>query len=434
MKEIRYRVWWALCTLEHKLAVMTGRPTYFPEANCSVPLPLPVEEDDIESRASSRPESAQNASGRSTPSSAQSSRISQSPAHTQSSASQQQRTASHSSSSKPNTGLYFHHLVKLSILTNEILRRLYSAEGISRPWAQMQSIIADLNGRLTHWQEDLPEGLDFTRAVDDVRWIHFRRLLAFFFYSTRIIVNRPCLCRIDQKIQKQSSFSREFDQSTAAECVRAACHMLDLLAEQINPTSLYAHSPWWCLVHYLVEAAVVCMLELSFRSNHMPNEIEDVFRRSNKAVQWLQSMADNDTAADRAARMCSDLLRRTAPKAGKSTAASFPSREQSGSGSSLQSPLRRSSPGQSAYEQKVSTPFEPHIFATYDQWPQGQFRPPDDRALSVNPDTDSLRVYMPPTAEMDQMEFETMVNDQGYFPTPQNPQNPHWYGDDEGQL
>ena len=46
-KEIRYRVWWALYTLEHILSTMTGRPTSVFDHACTTPLPAPVEDDTL---------------------------------------------------------------------------------------------------------------------------------------------------------------------------------------------------------------------------------------------------------------------------------------------------------------------------------------------------------------------------------------------------
>ncbi|RDH26850.1 fungal-specific transcription factor domain-domain-containing protein [Aspergillus welwitschiae] len=44
-REIRYRVWWSLYTLENTLSVMTGRPTGTSDRFCTTPLPIPFEEE-----------------------------------------------------------------------------------------------------------------------------------------------------------------------------------------------------------------------------------------------------------------------------------------------------------------------------------------------------------------------------------------------------
>src|ERR1700677_2298875 len=52
-KEIRYRVWWSLYTLEHRLCNMTGRINSIVEDHITTPLPLPYDEDDFGSTEAS---------------------------------------------------------------------------------------------------------------------------------------------------------------------------------------------------------------------------------------------------------------------------------------------------------------------------------------------------------------------------------------------
>lgn len=44
-KEIRYRVWWSIYTLENTLSIMTGRPTCVPDKFSTTPLPIPFDEE-----------------------------------------------------------------------------------------------------------------------------------------------------------------------------------------------------------------------------------------------------------------------------------------------------------------------------------------------------------------------------------------------------
>jgi len=43
LKEIRYRVWWALYTLEYRLCTLTGRANFIVDDYCTTPLPIPFE-------------------------------------------------------------------------------------------------------------------------------------------------------------------------------------------------------------------------------------------------------------------------------------------------------------------------------------------------------------------------------------------------------
>ena len=206
---------------------------------------------------------------------------------------------------------------KLSIFTNDVVNSLYRAKAISVSWSTVQSKIADLNTRLDEWRTDLHPEFDFTRQNHKPIFRRHRMVLAFFYYSTLIIINRPCLCRIDRKIPNQSDKAKMFNREAASKCVHAACDMLALVPEQPDPIDLFKISPWWCLVHYLMQGGTILMLELSFRADHMPNEVDDVFDSAHKVLKWLQSMSKYDEAAHRAAKLCHQALRGVASRVGR---------------------------------------------------------------------------------------------------------------------
>lgn len=90
-----------------------------------------------------------------------------------------------------------------------------------------------------------------------------------------------------------------------------------MLPDAPDAVGLYRVSPWWCLVHHLVQATTVLMLELSFRADHMPNEADDILEAAKKGILWLRSMSEDNVAARRAWRLCEGLLRKVAPKIGR---------------------------------------------------------------------------------------------------------------------
>jgi len=319
-KEIRHRVWWALCSTERMAAVMTGRPTSVLGSDCTVPLPLPIDEDVIfnkEGLAHVASNSRRHSSGQdtvSTPSSTTSStRARTSPANSFS------PTSHHLGSENirgvpPNHAMYFLYHTKLSILTNEVLDRLYRASAISESWEGIQIIIGTLESKLEQWRSELPSVFDFTKKQRDQQFVRPRMSLGFFYYSTLMIINRPCLCRLDKKIPNESRKSFHFNRSAAVNCVHAARDMMEMLPEEPNPIGLYKVAPWWGIIHHLVQAVTVLMLELSFHSEHLPFEAEEVLENAKKAIHWLESMSSENVAAQRAWRLCNDLLQRVAPK------------------------------------------------------------------------------------------------------------------------
>ena len=322
-KEIRYRVWWALCSTERMLAVMTGRPTSFLDAECSTPLPLPIEEDaltgglggsGIVTAESLRRYSSQE-SKESDPSA---SVLDNSPkASSTVGTLPQQSDGDAGAAVPPSDALFFLCHTKLSVLTNVVVNRLYRASASKQTWAETQSRIAKLDAKLERWRRSLPAIFDFTKKQREQQFIRQRMFLGFFYYNTRTIINRPCLCRVDRRIPHESGKAREFNRTAAARCVHAARDLVAMLPREPNVVGLYRVSPWWCLVHHLVQATTVLMLELSFRAYHTSNEAEEIFEAAKKAVNWLRSMSEDNIAARRAWTLCGDLLRKVAPNVGQ---------------------------------------------------------------------------------------------------------------------
>ena len=310
-KEIRYRVWWALCGLERTLSLMTGRPTSFSETDCTAPAPLPLEEDSFIGNNVPKPQDVavlRRLSSHESRHTATSAVDSMSPTPPQE---RKQVVA-------PCSALCFGYHTRLSVFANEVLNRLYRADAMSKSWADVQSTIATLNSKIEKWRSDLPNVFDFTKKQRDQQFVRQRMSLGFFYYSVLTIINRPCLCRIDRKIPNQSGKAKDFNRETAMKCVHAARDMLEMLPQEPNSVGLYTVGPWWCLVHYFMQAATVLMLELSFRADHMPNEVEEIFDSATKATDWLRSLSEEDEAARRAWSLCDEIMHKVAPKVGRS--------------------------------------------------------------------------------------------------------------------
>ncbi|KAL6713476.1 hypothetical protein ACLMJK_008941 [Lecanora helva] len=468
-KEIRCRLWWAVYSIERLLAAMTGRPTSFAEKDCTTPLPFPVEEDFFLGSGTPKPQvlqmmrrwSQQGDSVTTTPSTESSMKTSS--LGSLSPATKAPPSQDLTQSFPPCDALAFAYHIRLSQFTNEVLIRLYCADGISEPWAHVQSTIKSLNARLEDWRQKLPPVFDFTRQRQDSQYLSHRGSLGFFYYSTLIIINRPCLCRVDRSIPHESDESRNYNRESAETCVHAACGMLNLLPDEPNAATFYKISPWFCLVHLLMQAATVCMLELSFRADHMHGEIDEVFASATKALQWLQNMAQGDEAARRASIVCNELLRQVVSKVSKTpkealhfetggdhdhpiqSIADMQSERSSAIGhrgqggfekmsgevdgipnqenvtmqpmqnlptghpgyQDLQNPQNEPS-SQSAYPPRTyNTPvsFEPQLFSSYDQiYPYGQVPPPSATAAFDDPFLTAM--------DMEGMEFN-----EGDFPT-----------------
>ncbi|KAI9829405.1 MAG: hypothetical protein M1819_006342 [Sarea resinae] len=319
-REIRSRMWWAVYSVERILGVMTGRPSGISEADCTTPLPVPLDEELFP--ASERiydhagkpdlyptiidPRSAEVA----LPTRSSASHHSQ--MRRPSSSSGTTHSPQPSRAKLASNALYFISQIQLSMLTQEILDRLYCPVTGAMSWAMVQSNMTEMEIKLEKWESGLPTDLAFSKEQAGEEFTQQRQCLAFAYYSAKIMINRPCLCRIERRMPRQSEDSKEFNRATAQACTEAAQQIMELLPDDVDPVQMYKSGPWWCVLHYIVQSATVLMLELSFRSDHMPDQAGELLRSAQKSVQWLRFMSSENTAAHRAWIMTRTMLEKVA--------------------------------------------------------------------------------------------------------------------------
>lgn len=324
-KEIRYRVWWSLYTVEHLLSVLTGRPSCIVESTCTTPLPVPFDESDFQKEEVARLISSPSRGGPSqlaliaVNSSTSSLKASldcdtndtgiANPKEPENSGNE------HFKSLPPCMSLYFLQLTTLTSIAKRMTNKLYSPEAVRAPWASTEFAIQSLMLEIDSWFMNLPGPYDFTSTQTSQCPTGQKMGLAFLFYSTKIGITRPCLCRLDS-IRLQDDKAYKFCSKTAAECVESACHMLTLFPETPDTNLLHKMCPWWCILHFLMQAATILLLELAFHSQHVPEKASTVSKAARKALEWLSLMSKASLASERAWKICDGFLRRLAPHVG----------------------------------------------------------------------------------------------------------------------
>ena len=374
-KEIRYRVWWALCAVERSLVVMTGRASSFAENDCSAPLPMPLEEEDFMSKAQFWESPAVASLRRLSTGESDFIDRSASPA----SSSQQQF---HDQAVLPSDALFFLYYTKLVVLTHDAVNQLYRPQVLNQPWAQILSRILGLQSKVEKWRIKLPPVFDFSQRQTDQKFVRQRVHLGFAYYSAVLIINRPCLCRIDQRIPNQSGKAKDLNRSCATNCVHAATSMIGLLPNEPDISGACSTGPWWSLVHHLMQAAAIMMLELSFGAGDRPDRADEDLETVQKALNWLDGMSSNEIAAYRASQLCGDMLAKVVQKMGRdlperpyktmifnvdSTMQDFsaPSRSLPGVTASAQSPYFGDYINYEQLQPQVSS-WQPMIYTSYD--------------------------------------------------------------------
>lgn len=330
-------MWWSLYTLDHLLTIMTGRPSCVIDSSCTTPMPVPFDESDFQKdevarligtavfRTSSGSERMPTNNSAEDLESAADSDSNDLPAEGETKISR----AEYLKSLPPCTSLYFLQLASLTSISKRMTVKLYSPEALQSPWASTEFTIKSLMLEIDSWFMNLPAAYDFTSTQTSQCPISQRMGLAFLFYSTKIGITRPCLCRLDQSPSEEDK-TYEFCNKTAAECIEAACHMLTLFPDTPDAVLLYRMSPWWCTLHYLMQAVTVLLLELAFRAQHVPEKATMVSKAAKKALDWLSTLSKTNMASERAWKLCDGFLRRLAPHIGINVN-DFPSTEESDS-------------------------------------------------------------------------------------------------------
>jgi hypothetical protein len=92
--------------------------------------------------------------------------------------------------------------------------------------------------------------------------------------------------------------------------------MLTLFPDTPDAALLHRISPWWCTLHYLMQAATVLLLELAYRAQHVPEKAIMVSKAAKKALDWLSTLSKSNMASERAWKLCNGFLRRLVPHVG----------------------------------------------------------------------------------------------------------------------
>ncbi|KAJ5167877.1 uncharacterized protein N7482_003471 [Penicillium canariense] len=315
-KEARYRVWWCLYTFEHMLGIMTGRATCILDGICTTPLPIPFEEEQLHEQSAAELLNKSHLRDERINRVMASAWVRHMPLNPaggkELSHPSRNRDNSWVKSLPFNSGLSYLFYCDLAVIVQEIINRVYSMDCVMVPWTHIENRIGELRFRIDLWYHSIPPFLDFTRKEEDgPELLRAKLALAFHYYSAQITLGRPCLCRRDAQ-QKKSAHDSNFSHEMAVLTLEAAERMLDLIPDEPNAIQLYEISPWWCILHYLMQATTVLLLELSFGTVHVPASEQNIILQSKKAVRWLYAMSDYSIASRRAWQLCDISLRRLA--------------------------------------------------------------------------------------------------------------------------
>lgn len=317
-KEARCRLWWSIYSLENLLTSMHGRASGVGENLCSVPAPVPIDEEHF-----GQPEVQRIFLDRRTRESQLRPTIFENP-------NLPPTSSTWISNCNPSPSLLFYYLVDLALISQEVLNKVYSIEGIREGTSQTEYRLQKYATLLDRWLAKLPQPYQFTipsstpwhlnhAKLDNTSsaYIHECICLAMSYFSARITLCRPCLSHTPSSLNDARSQIRS---EMATQCLQAACTMISLLPDTPDIPWLASVTPWWSILHFLMQATTALLLGLA--SSHTPVEsysalnegdLEAAIGVTRKAFLWIHTMATVDASARRAFVLIEGVMMKIAP-------------------------------------------------------------------------------------------------------------------------
>jgi hypothetical protein len=200
-KQALAQTWWSIHNLEIMLSSMVGRPSMI--CNEQVTTPLPSNLMDREARRGSNQ----------TPSLA-----------------------------------YSEGQVRLALITQQVLSKLYTEQRAMRSWPQIHAIISSLVTELDEWASEAQAHTSEAIAADmshDVQSVVIKKQ----YCRMKILITRPSLRRIERCVERGSEDFTAFDGEVAEACIQTAQEVVSLLPDDMDLKALYETEPWWTATH-----------------------------------------------------------------------------------------------------------------------------------------------------------------------------------------
>ncbi|KAJ5240689.1 uncharacterized protein N7469_002280 [Penicillium citrinum] len=319
-KEVRCRIWWSLYTLYTLLSTITGRPSRAPRDYCTTKIPSPYDESIFQTQPVNDPDGDRR-SGLA---------ISRSLVHVSAKASRQpigSALGGSRSESKPQESIsvedpgsesgsgavYFLCTVNITILIREAVDNIYAPGLGSKPWPLIEGTIAALDARANRWLHSLPSYYQFQEEVGP-GLSRERVSLAFLFFSTKLFICQPCILRfLPVPTHDMIPCRQEAKSNMASVCVQAAMDILRLLPDEPDLHWFYETCPWWCFLHYLMQAVAVCLTAIFISPRSVSDESLCMEAAVSKAMRWLSSISSTNPSSEAALRICTEIIARMRP-------------------------------------------------------------------------------------------------------------------------
>jgi hypothetical protein len=197
------------------------------------------------------------------------------------------------------------HRVRLTFISNRVMTQLYMPNEAGT-LAPAQKKMVDLNKQLSGWEERLPEDLRLQSAVATGTDPRAKIDLALYYQSVRMMLYRPCLCRI--RIPGETVSSTKFNHTSARDCVYAGVSLVEILPDHPTAHEVYQLLPWWNLLHYLGQTIAVFILELCLDMEHFDGAAGQLTLHVEKAMSYLWCLTAGSPSSYKAWRIFRQVL------------------------------------------------------------------------------------------------------------------------------
>ncbi|KAL9623904.1 MAG: hypothetical protein Q9160_001896 [Pyrenula sp. 1 TL-2023] len=202
--------------------------------------------------------------------------------------------------------------LELDEILSATLVELYAPNVVLKSWHSILRLIDKLNSQMAGWRSSISQRLTIHDGPESEHKapIIQRVYLALRYFSIIITINRPSFS--DDRRRKSdiasSLFGQTADVDNARRCVSAARDMVRMFVSEPDAVELYRASPWWCILHFLVQATTIIVMEISFNAAHLPDQMMHLRAEALKAISCLHTMSEKNAAALRAANTCRRLF------------------------------------------------------------------------------------------------------------------------------
>ncbi|KAL4948243.1 fungal-specific transcription factor domain-containing protein [Aspergillus filifer] len=263
-KEARTRLWWSIFSLEHLITSITGRISGCGESLSAADLPVPFEEEGADKwnlglgDIFRDPELQANCLQLTLFQNAE----------------QAQSAAAWISKCSPSPTLVFHCIVDLTIIAQAVINSVYSIQGLRETSGRLEQQLQKHSRNMDIWLKKIPlpyrffvspedDSLDLSSRNDE--FARERISLAIHYYSARITLCRPCLSHTPSSLKQSSGpgSKASYRALMTLACLRAATIMLSILPDQPDTTWLTTMTPWWAILHHMMQATTALLIGLS---------------------------------------------------------------------------------------------------------------------------------------------------------------------------